>query len=154
MSFVDIDDWVEPGIFGQCHQSLQDNPHVCGVYTMSMQVWELDEKVTYTQMAPYHPWPLPATGLLTDIHQLTVMNRVDCLTVYQEQYNFIPPKIHEMPWVYWEMAKSKPWLALNQVGYYWRMRPDGAHRIFNAEISQSLKRSLDHMNTIRRQITA
>lgn len=152
VSFVDIDDWVEPGIFKSCADQLDQNPHACGVFTRSKQVWERPSGPVYTDLAPYKPWPLPENGSLVDIHQLVVMNRQDCLRVYHTQYDLIPPQIHEMPWVYWEMAKVKPWIALNAIGYYWRIREDGAHRIYNKEIAESLQLSMRHMNEIRQQL--
>lgn len=152
VSFVDIDDWVEPGIFAKCLTAIDRHPGACGVFTRSKQVWERGDCQTFTDLTTYKPWPLPAHGSLVDIHQLVVMRRADCMHVYKQEYDHIPPRVHEMPWVYWEMAKRKPWVALDAIGYYWRIREDGAHRAYDTEIQQSLKLSMNHMNAIRRQI--
>ena len=152
VSFVDIDDWVEPGIFHKCQYVLDHNPQACGVFTRSKQVWERGDSQTFTDLTPYKPWPLPDHGSLVDIHQLVVMNRTDGLAAYHNHYDRIPAQIHEMPWVYWEMARLKPWIAMDAVGYYWRIREDGAHRLYNKEIAESLKVSMQHMNAIRREI--
>lgn len=140
VSFVDCDDWVEPGIFQLCTDVLDSNPGACGAFTRSHRINVNCEGVEVkTPLRPYHKWPLPTNGILTDIHQLAVMRRDDCLRVYTETYDDIPPQIHEMTWVYWEMARVKPWIAMPEFGYNWRDHVAGAHHIFNTEIAESLQ---------------
>lgn len=155
VSFVDPDDWVEPGIFSYVQQRLDNRPDVCGAYTLSHRVYERNgEEIDAGLLHKFNRWPLPATGSLVDIHQLTVMRREDCLRVYEAAYDQIPRNVHEMTWVYWEMAKTKPWLPIDRVGYYWRQREDGAHRMYNDEIAESLRLSMKHMLEIRRSIAS
>ena len=149
VSFVDYDDWVEPGIFSHVYERLERRPDACGAFTLSNRVIEF---VNVGLLNPFKPWPLPARGNLVDIHQLVVMRRDRCVPIYLEQYDDIPPNVHEMTWVYWEMARRWPWVAIDRVGYNWRQRLDGAHRIDNPEVAESLRKSLQHMQEIRRNL--
>lgn len=154
VSFVDPDDWVEPGIFSICAKSLDLAPHACGAFTLSnmIEVDQFDNDRNAGLLYPYRPWPLPERGKLIDIHQLVVMRRELIIRAITTQYDIMPKNVHEMTWLYWEMAKSHPWLPINAVGYNWRRRIDGAHRRVSPDIIEDMRMSNQHMNDIRRSI--
>lgn len=151
VSFVDWDDWVEPGIFSKCVNALDDRMDACGAFTLSNRITtdHLGE-VNTTLMRKYEPWPMRQSNSLVDIHQLVVMRRFDVMRVYDGCYDDIPALIHGESWLYWEMARDKPWLPLPFIGYNWRDHPDGAHRRTTDEIAMQLRRSIKHMREIRR----
>lgn len=156
VSFVDPDDYVYPGIFAKCETALNANIFACGAFTLSdiIEIGNDGVENNRGKMRDFQPWPMRRIGGLTDIHQLVVMRRNSVLRVFDNHYNRIPPIVHEMTWVYWEMAKEAPWVPLDVVGYAWRRHAKGAHCIISDEIRDQLRRCSDHMLNIRRQLTA
>lgn len=151
VSFVDWDDWVEPGAFVRCCESLDQHHQVCGAFTLSNRVTtDRLGNVSVSLLRKYEPWPMRRSNMLIDIHQLVVMRRSDVLRAYDRCYDEIPALIHNESWLYWEMARDKPWLALPFIGYNWRDHPDGVHRRTTEEFAVQLRRSTKHMQDIRR----
>ena len=117
VSFVDPDDYVEPGIFQQCIDVLDANPTICGVYTLSSI---LHENGTVTIHHPYREYGAFVEPRPLEIHQLTVMRRDSVMRAYSTNFDQIPQLTGDMQWIYWTMAAKAPWIAIPTIGYNWR----------------------------------
>lgn len=130
VSFVDNDDTVVPGAFGACIEALDANPGVCGVYTTSSIMKEVNGiDVVVGMVHPYRPWKSTTIPSLTEIHQLVVMRRSAVTQIITDRYYEIPKMVPTEVWIYWAMAQRAPWLAIHRCGYNWRMHKNNAHII-------------------------
>lgn len=127
VSFVDPDDVVLPDAFNQLATALTNNPHVCGAYSLSMRVDDVGG-----EQGLVHPYRKYSPHYLTkhplEIHQLVVMRRECVLSVMHEHYDIIPQTGLTELVLYALMALKAPWIAVNHVGYKWRLHSTGSHK--------------------------
>lgn len=128
VSFVDNDDWVNPGAFQSCLDVLDKNPGAVGAWTLSNIVCVKDGKESAPRLLhEYQPWPITRHYGSTTIHQLSVMRRDVVSHVYNTEYDRIPCMSREMVYVHWKIAQYGPMIPVNMVGYNWRHHGVGAH---------------------------
>lgn len=152
VSFVDPDDYVEPGVFQRCLDELLAYPSVCGVYTLSNKIIV---NADGTESPPellhnFQQWPLPVMGRLLEIHQIVVMKRECVKYVFDHHFDEIPKMQHAETWMYWNMATRSPWRAIDFAGYNWRVRSDGAHTILSS--GEDKKRAATYIKQVRRSL--
>lgn len=125
VSFVDLDDEITPGIFQHCIDILDQNPDVCGVYTMSHIIDENDNVVGFTHA--FRPFLQESRCDFLEIHQLVVMRREKVIQMLDSHYDEIPLCVGAEVHMYWLMARNDPWIATKRLGYKWRVHSGGAH---------------------------
>lgn len=129
VSFVDPDDIVSPGVFQKCLDVLENNPDICGVYTLSDTIDEYGNSIDVHFSHPFREWSIEImNNNLLEIHQICVMRREYVETYYNYLYCKIPQcNVYDNTMLYIHLATYKPWKALDFVGYTWRKRTDGTH---------------------------
>jgi rRNA maturation protein Nop10 len=134
VSFVDPDDIVMPGAFQKCLDGIEQNPDVCGVYTLSEEI-DKDGKQVLKVLHPYRPWSLFHMRMnIVEIHQIAVMRREDVEIYHTEIYPSLPNTgTYHNTMMYLQMATKKPWMAIDHVGYKWRNHSAGVHNIFRED---------------------
>lgn len=127
VSFVDPDDIVLPDAFEQLTAHLTSNPTVCGAYSLSMRI--NDQGVEQGLIHPYRKYtPSYLTNHPLEIHQLVVMRREHVLNTMYRHYDIIPRVGLTELVLYALMALEAPWVAVNHVGYKWRIHDAGSHK--------------------------
>lgn len=129
VSFIDPDDIVLPGTFQKCLDVLEENPDICGVYTLSDTIDEDGNLIDVHFSHPFREWSVEIMdNNLLEIHQTCVMRREYVETYYKHHYYNVPQcNVYDNTMLYIHLAKYKPWKAIDFVGYRWRKRIDGNH---------------------------
>lgn len=128
VSFVDPDDVVLPESFAVLEAALDNSPLACGAYSLSEMMTERGE--VKELIHPYRKYtPSYLNHHMLEIHQLVVMRRSHVLQIMKEHYDTIPPMGYTEIVLYALMAEQADWVAVNHVGYQWRMQSKGAHHL-------------------------
>lgn len=127
VAHVDPDDRVRPGAFAAITHVLKQNPGCAGVYTVSNRISESGRILG--ELHPYRPWtPNYLSTSITTVHQLSVMRRDIITQVMRDNWEQIP-KMGYTELVYYAMlALRHDWIALDFVGYDWRIHPKCSHK--------------------------
>lgn len=130
VSFVDPDDYVLPETFEKCLDVIQTSPdNVCGVYTMSNTFNQRSSKIK--PLKSYMPWNIDYMRHPSYVHQIVVYKRDILLDVFSKNFNRIPNVIYTEYTLHCLMAIKYDWIAINHIGYVWRIHSQGIHNKFN-----------------------
>jgi len=129
VSYVDLDDIVLDGAFARLLMELDAHPSAVGAYSLSDTMD--DAGVSRGLLHPFRPWC--TSNLLkgsTEVHQLVVTERQATEAVFQQHWNNIPPMVYNDMYVYAMMGAVRPFIAVDVVGYRWRLHDNNMHHTY------------------------
>lgn len=120
VSYVDPDDRLLPGAFAAIYAVLRESPTTAAAYSMSHRLNEAGDVVGL--MHPFREYKRDYLRRhVGEIHQLAVMKRGDILRVMSENWVDIPPSGYTDITYFALLAREFDWIAVNHVGYEWRV---------------------------------
>lgn len=126
VSYVDPDDVVLPGAFESMLQELSKRPDVCGAYSLSNRMDHSGKHLGLIH--PYREFSRDyLSRCVTEIHQLAVMRREPIIQTIQDNFDLIHPIGYTEITYFALFAQKYDWLAVDHVGYNWRVHSSGAH---------------------------
>lgn len=141
VSFVDPDDWVEPGIFSLVQQHLDQHPEVSLAATAERIH---DEMVTdnldliYEQEVSFDN--------IGQVHHLVVARREE-ISKYLHVTEQFECRCEPATWLSMYVGGCVMHM-IREIGYNWRIHPGGSHKAFDPSkpTSEHLQRLLDQAN--------
>lgn len=124
VSFVDPDDYVLPGGFDKCLETIQQSSeNVCAVYTTSKHLYNDQLKNGKT----YVPWSKYVLSDPRRIHQLIVYKRDLLMEIFNKHFDDIHQFVLPEFTLHSYIAMKYKFVAINFNGYVWRVHNQGAH---------------------------
>jgi hypothetical protein len=128
-----------PGAFEKLLDAVKAHPSVGGAYSLSDRIDQQGKS-----MGLIHPYREYSRNYLNqhvaEIHQLAVTRRECILDTLQEHYDQIPPMAYTEITYFAMFSRKYDWVAVDHVGYAWRIHAGGAHNCSHAERMSALNK--------------